>query len=286
MYRQNSFSSKASSSSNNNINNLNNHSILRQNSSASQFHLHDDRASIGMEVDSDHLIHLKASGSIVKNKFSMFATGGLMVAFKHYFTRHKSTTLTNVCYNHKASSFALCDERGQVYNMLISADANRYESIRSASTAVSAMCFLAVHRNHLVVAYESGSIIIVDVSSKEMVGTLQPTKSKQSSPTRLIVSHPLELRIITVSDSKCLYIWDLDTCTCINQMECEEAIVDVRYELDGQVIALTLENSGVYFYGTTEESNEDAPELLMHLELLQRYLYTCDDRGMPCLSIS
>lgn len=269
MYRQNSFSNKASSSSNNN---LNNHSILRQNSSASQSYLHDDRPSNGMEVDSDYLIHLKASGSIVKNKFSMFDTGGLMVAFKHYSTRHKSTALTHVCYNHKASSFALCDERGQVYNMLISADANRYESIRSASTAVSAMCFLAVHRNHLVVAYESGSIIIVDVSSKEKVGTLQPTKNK-SSPTRLIVSHPLELQVITVSDNKCLYIWDLDSCTCINQMECEEAIVDVRYELDGQVIALTLENSGVYFYGTTteEESDDnDAPDLLMHLKLPQR----------------
>lgn len=283
MYRQNSFSSKASSINSN----LNNHSILRQNSSASQSHLHDDRPSSGMEVDSDHLIHLKASGSIVKNKFSMFDTGGLMVAFKHYSTRHKSTALTHVCYNHKASSFALSDERGQVYNMLISADANRYESIRSASTAVSAMCFLAVHRNHLVVAYESGSIIIVDVSSKEMVGILQPTKKNKASPTRLIVSHPLELRVITVSDSKYLYIWDLDTCTCINQMECEEAIVDVRYELDGQVVALTLENSGVYFYGTTEGSDDDdVPDLLMHLQLPQRYVRTDDDRSMLCIFIS
>jgi len=266
MYRQNSFSSKASFSSSNSSNLHNHSSILRQNSFASQSHLHDDRPSGGIAVDNDHLIHLKASGPIVKNKFSMFASGGLMVAFKHYSTRHKSTALTNVCYSHRASSFALCDERGQVYNMLISADVNRYESIRSASTAVAAMCFLAVHRNHLVIAYENGGIIILDVSSKEMVGTL-PTKNK--SPTRLIVSHPLELQVITVSENKCLYIWNLDTCSCINQMECEEAIVDVRYELDGQVVALTLENSGVYFYGTTDESH-DAPELLMHLKLPQR----------------
>ena len=45
-------------------------------------------------------------------------------------------------------------------------------------------------------------------------------------------------------------------------MQCEEAIVDVRYELGGQIIAVVLEHTGAYFYSTDSSS-----ALRMHLKL-------------------
>lgn len=48
-------------------------------------------------------------------------------------------------------------------------------------------------------------------------------------------------------------------------MQCEEPIVDVRYELGGQVIVVVLEHTGAYFYGT-----DASAELLMHLKLPSR----------------
>lgn len=49
-------------------------------------------------------------------------------------------------------------------------------------------------------------------------------------------------------------------------MQCEEAIVDVRYELNGQIIVVVLEHTGAYMYATDPTS-----ELRMHLKLPPRY---------------
>lgn len=48
-------------------------------------------------------------------------------------------------------------------------------------------------------------------------------------------------------------------------MQCDEAIVDVRYELNGQIIVVVLEHTGAYFYSTDSSS-----ALRMHLKLPPR----------------
>lgn len=68
------------------------------------------------------------------------------------------------------------------------------------------MCFVNQHKNHLVIAYESGSIVVVDSHTKDIVGNLQV---KNKSVARIIQSHPSQLKIAIASDDKTLSVWDL-----------------------------------------------------------------------------
>ena len=62
------------------------------------------------------------------------------------------------------------------------------------------------HKNHLVIAYESGSIVVVDVHTKDIIGNLQV---KTKTVARIIQSHPTELKVAIASDDKTLIVWDV-----------------------------------------------------------------------------
>lgn len=68
------------------------------------------------------------------------------------------------------------------------------------------MAFINQHKNHVVVAYESGSIVVLDTHTKDIIGNLQV---KSSTVARIIQSHPAELKVAIASDDKTLAIWDL-----------------------------------------------------------------------------
>lgn len=68
------------------------------------------------------------------------------------------------------------------------------------------MCFISQHKNHIVVAYESGSIVVIDAHTKDIIGNLQV---KNKSVARIIQSHPSQLKVAIASDDKTLAVWDL-----------------------------------------------------------------------------
>lgn len=179
MYRQNSFSA------------------LPLGRSASQQDMGD------LVDDENHVVYLKNTGRFI-NKNNPVLQGGLVTAFRNHTARNKTWPITTVSCNSNSGGFAIADERGQVYKMSILH--NTYNSIRLASTSVSAMCFINQHKNHLVIAYESGSIVVVDAHTKDIVGNLQV---KNKSVARIIQSHPSQLKIAIASDDKTLSVWDL-----------------------------------------------------------------------------
>lgn len=180
MYRQNSFSSKK---------------VPPQSPAIEE---------VETEEGGDHVVYLAASGRFL-GKNCPVLDGGLVTVFRNHAARNKVWPITTVCCNQKTGNFVISDERGQIYKM--STQNNLYHSIRLASTGVSAMCFISQHKNHLVVAYESGSIIVLDAHTKDIVGNLQ-SKNK-SAAARIIQSHPTELKVAIASDDKTLAIWDL-----------------------------------------------------------------------------
>lgn len=153
--------------------------------------------------DQDHVVYLKTSGKFL-NKNIPLLEGGLVTSFNNHSMRNKTWPISVVCCNPKSGAFSVADERGQVYKMSVAH--NSYHSIRLASTAVSAMCFILQHKNHLVVAYESGSIVVIDAHTKDIIGNLQ---AKSKSVARIIQSHPSQLKVAIASDDKTLAVWDL-----------------------------------------------------------------------------
>jgi hypothetical protein len=202
-------------------------------------------------------IYLKSSGKFINKQATI--ENGLVTTFYNYPVRGTQWPIIYTCFNHKSGGFAIADERGQVYRMSIVN--NIYQSVRLASTPVSAMCFLCTQKNLLAIAYENGVIVIVNSDSKEIVGNIQ-VRSK--APARIIRSHPSLPRIIIATDDRSVSMWDFGTCQCLQSLECTEAIVDARYELVGDVIAITLEQSGAYLYAS------DTCQLLVHLKLPER----------------
>lgn len=157
----------------------------------------------GTQNDNDQIIFLKSSGRFY-NKNALAMEGGVVAVFRNHAVRNKTWPISTVCFNAKSGGFAIADERGQVYKM--SVQNNLYNSIRFASTGVSAMAFISQHKNHLVVAYDSGSIVVLDTHTKDIIGNLQV---KNKAIARIIQSHPSELKVAIASDDKTLAIWDL-----------------------------------------------------------------------------
>ncbi len=138
---------------------------------------------------------------------------------------------------------------------------NLYQSVRLASTPVSAIAFLYSQKSLLAIAYENGVVVIVDSGSKDIVGNIQ---TKNKAVARMIRCHPTLARLIIVTDDGCVSMWDYSSCQCLQSMQSEEAVVDARYELGGDAIALTLEHSGAYLY------HAETCQLMVHLTLPDR----------------
>ena len=178
--------------------------MYRQSSFSSKSFTASSAAEVGeTPVDGDHVIYLKSTGKFL-NRNTPQLEGGLLAVFRNHTVRNKLWALTTVCCNLKTGGFVIADERGQVYKM--SAVNNLYNSIRLASTGVAAMCFINQHKNHLVIAYESGAIVVVDTHTKDIIGNLQV---KAKTVARIIQSHPSELKVAIASDDKTVAIWDL-----------------------------------------------------------------------------
>lgn len=215
-------------------------------------------------VDESNLtnVYLKASGKFLNKIDTPFeGEAGLVASFWNYPTRNKQWPITYTCFNQKTGGFSIADERGQVYKMSISN--NHYQSVRLASTSVSSMSFLSAQKNLLAIAYENGIIVIIDSNTKDILGNIQ---TRHKSTARLIRCHPTLPRLILATDDRTVSLWDFSSCQCLQSMDCEEAIVDVRFELGGDAIAVTLEHSGAYLYVA------ETCELMVHLTLPARYV--------------
>jgi hypothetical protein len=148
-------------------------------------------------------LFLSSSGKLFE-KSSVTNRDGLIATFRNHHVRNKLWHLSSTCFHPKTGAFAVCDERGQVFNMSI--PKNSYNSIRMASVKVSAMSYVASQKHNLVVAYETGVVVVMDINLKCIVGNIQP---KSLATIRLIKTHPILPLLVMVDDDMNLTVWDL-----------------------------------------------------------------------------
>lgn len=160
----------------------------------------------GAQQDNPYVKYLQTSGKLL-NKMQSPSAGGLLVAFRNHAVRNRVWPLTTVAFDRKSGDFAVADQRGQVYYMNM--QNNTYEAIRLASTGVSAMAFLRSHKQRLVIAYDSGSMVMVDTHSKEIVGNLQQVQSQVQAAVRILRCHPTKPKLLAVADDRSVTVWDL-----------------------------------------------------------------------------
>ncbi len=161
-----------------------------------------------------HVVYLKSKGYFLNRKATS-REGGRVMTMWNYPLRNKLWSFSAVSFHPRTGSFALADERGQVYKMSMSQFV--YESVRLASTTVSALCFLAPKKNHLVIAYENSTIVIIDAYTKEIQGNIHLPHSMQPQGhpdlqkpfAKLIRSHPTKDMVIVVTNDMTVHLWNL-----------------------------------------------------------------------------
>ena len=203
-------------------------------------------------------VYLRTAGPFI-DKNGRADEHGLLTTIWNYPMRGHLWKMESTVFNTNTGEFLINDERGQIYRFSIG-DA-LYESIRAASTPVSAISYVNYRNFEVIIAYENGSVIIFDTESKELIGSLVPipntsavsvTSSLPSAPVRILRCHPSKPLVAACADDCTVRLWDLKEMKCLRTLSCPEPIVDLRFELEGDVIALALESTGVCMYRTSD----------------------------------
>ena len=159
--------------------------------------------------------------------------------------RGKVWNFTHICCNHNNGNIAMADERGQIY--VINRSKSIYTVGRYASSVLSCMDYVHAtgtteHSGYLLVAHESGKLVVVDTYRKEVIHVLQ---EEGTAPQRHLKCHPTAHVAISISDEMVLSIWDLKKNRCVVQFDSTEPIIDLEFERAGSLIIVAFESSGV-----------------------------------------
>jgi hypothetical protein len=156
---------------------------------------------------------LRASGYVFDSSIPV-GHSGLSSVLWNYPMNGKLWKFRTTCSKIQSNDFAFADERGQVFACYLKE--NLYKSVRLASSPVTCMCFVDARRCDLVVAYESGTILVVDCESRDVVGNINLTTlysssnlSEENVSARILRSHPTKPIIMIASDGGLISMWDL-----------------------------------------------------------------------------
>lgn len=191
----------------------------------------------------DDTLHLRVSGDIA----SCAAKRDQIIVkrIQNMPIRGNVWPLSSTVVHAKKNIILLSDVRGEVYacNML----SNKYHLIKLASSKLSTMCFLHGTNDLCLLAYENKDVLIVDMNKKAVVHQVDVP----NSVIRLVRCHPLKSLVVMATDKQEIMIYDFVNANEIyklKELKCKENIVDIQYEYNGSLIAVTLKHSGTYFY--------------------------------------
>jgi WD40 repeat protein len=159
-----------------------------------------------------HEVFLKSRGCFL-DKRTTALEGGKLVTLWNFPLRGKHWAFVAACAHPKSGDLALADERGQVFHL--SASSLRYESVRLASTMVSAMCFVvgptSSSTHEVIVAYANGTVVVVDCLSKEIKSNIHLPHSSggNGAVVRLLRSHPKQDVVLVVTEDNTVFLWNM-----------------------------------------------------------------------------
>jgi hypothetical protein len=167
-----------------------------------------DEANVNSDVHSPHVLFLKTHGKFGSNALQP-QTGGRLMTIWNYPLRSKMWRITLVAFHPRTGTFAVADERGQVYRM--SMHQHTYQALRTASMPIVAMCFIACEKTHLILAHGNGTLLIVDTHKRDVVGNIQllQADAKSIPVVRILRSHPSQPQVLIATEDNRVFLWDL-----------------------------------------------------------------------------
>lgn len=135
---------------------------------------------------------------------------------------------------------------------MLSIQDNLYRTIRLASTPLSCITFIPSKNSQLITAYENGNVILMDTEFEETIDLSLKYPDMCKSVIRILRAHPIKPLVMMAHDDQSIALWDLNLSKCIRKLNCNENILDVRFEFHGDIISVALESTGVSFYRSTD----------------------------------
>ena len=119
--------------------------------------------------------HLKTAGIVIPRP--IVRPNGLLQTLRNFPMRGQLWRIETICFDRHPGEFAISDERGQVF--AVSMKRNEYHMLRHASSAITAMAFVTSRPKQLMIAFESGDIVIVDTITGDNLAktTIQQPKT-------------------------------------------------------------------------------------------------------------
>lgn len=160
------------------------------------------------DMHSPHVLFLKTQGKFGSNSLQP-QLGGRLMTIWNYPLRSKLWRISLVSFHPRTGTFAIADERGQVYRM--SMHQHTYQALRTASMPIVAMCFVACEKTHLIIAHANGSLLIVDTHKRDVVGNIQllQADAKNIPIVRILRSHPSQPQLVIATEDNRVFLWDL-----------------------------------------------------------------------------
>lgn len=149
------------------------------------------------------MVFLSSSGSFI-DKVGLQHDMGMVCTIWNYPMRGQLWRMHQVSADVKNKRFAIADERGQVY--CFDVKENVYSLVRMASVSISAIQFVPGSNSQLIVAYESGVVLIIDTLTK---GILANISMQSGTVVRLIRCHPTKMVVLLGLDDGSIAMWDI-----------------------------------------------------------------------------
>lgn len=232
-------------------------------------------------ISSTTLLLSASSGPIFSQVINQVQDGPILTIWNNL-VEGQLRRMSSVCFNDKTGQFAISDECGSVFTFSI-VD-NVYKALRISTVPVSAMTFVHSRCDQIAIAYENGSVIIVDTVTLHIICNIQ---LESFSTVRMMRCHPGKSNLALVADDGSITMWDLRcanhiastfyniifndllmysfqstaylcSCnlyrnlTCTRSLKLTEGIVDVQFEEQGSIISVLVEDSGLFMYRSSD----------------------------------
>ena len=167
-------------------------------------------------------------------------------ALASFETTHK---LAIVAMSQRRGDYILADSRGKVF--LVNPSSNKYELVKKATVSGPICCagFVECKTNIVLLGYNSGSMIVFDMSAKRTLASLH---TPSGIAPKMIRCHPTKSMAIVADANYNLCLWDLRIMATTLTLSNQEQIVDLEFIENGNMLVVVMENSGIHIYRTSD----------------------------------
>ena len=153
-------------------------------------------------IESEHTVFLQTTGKF----FNKNAEEGIVSTIWNFPVRGHLWKIQRFAFDNRTGDFATVDERGQIY--WYSMKHNIYSLIKKAAAPVVALDFAPANARQLIISYQNGAILLLDIDSKSIISNIPHLTSMEHMTPTLICSH-MKSAVSAVAYDDTITLWNM-----------------------------------------------------------------------------